>query len=71
MNAPRLAEPISPAALTVSQAATYLGISRRTLYRISAERGVGKSRLPVCCIEGRRLFRVCDLDAYLAKHTTA
>lgn len=54
-------------ALGVMDAAAYLGVSRRTLYRISAECGTGPSALPVTHIRGRRVFRVRDLDAYLAR----
>lgn len=58
---------ITPGALSVLDAAAYLGVSRRTLYRISAECGTGPSALPVAHIRGRRVFRVRDLDAYLAR----
>jgi excisionase family DNA binding protein len=67
MSAPTLAD---PAALTVKQAAAYLGVSTRTLYRITAECGTGKDELPVVHIRGRRLFLRRDLDTYLARHTT-
>lgn len=53
-------------ALGVDDAAKYLGVSRRTLYRISAE--CGTTGLPVVHIRGRRVFRTRDLDAYLDRH---
>lgn len=59
---------VEPAALTVDQAATYLGVSRRTLYRITAECGTGKDNLPIIRLRGRRLFLRRDLDAYLQAH---
>lgn len=62
------ASAIEPSALTVDQAATYLGVSRRTLYRITAECGTGKDDLPVIHVRGRRLFLRRDLDAYLEAH---
>lgn len=57
---------VQPAALSVADSATYLGISRKTMYRISAERGTGGGPVPVE-IRGRRVFRVKDLDAYLER----
>ncbi len=62
------ARPIEPAALSVPQAAQYLGISRSQMYRLSAECGAGSSGLPVVHIGGRRLFRRTDLDRYLSAH---
>lgn len=59
---------VEAAALTVAQAAAYLGVSRRTLYRITAECGTGKDDLPFIAIRGRRLFLRRDLDTYLAAH---
>jgi excisionase family DNA binding protein len=56
---------VQPAALTVDQAATYIGVSRRTMYRISAEAGTGG--LPVVHIRGRRVFLRRHLDAYLER----
>lgn len=59
-----------PAALGVDDAAAYLGISRRTMYRLSAECGNGPSAIPVVHVSpGRRVFRIRDLDAYLARQT--
>lgn len=52
-------------ALGVNDAAAYLGVSRRTLYRLSAECGTGA--LPVVHLRGRRVFRVVDLDRFLAQ----
>lgn len=54
-------------ALGVEDAARYLGVSRRTMYRLSAECGTGPAQLPVVHIGGRRLFRLRDLDAFLAQ----
>jgi excisionase family DNA binding protein len=52
---------IEPALLTVSEAATYLGMSRRTVERIAAA-GV----LPVVQLaDHRRRFRRSDLDEYI------
>ena len=59
---------MTPAALGVDDAAKYLGVSRRTLYRISAECGNGPDALPVVHVRGRRVFRTRDLDAYLDRH---
>ena len=56
---------IQPAALSVPQAAAYLGVSRATVYRISAERGEGASGLEPLLIRGRRVLLREDLDAYL------
>ena len=56
------AQAVTPAALSVTSAAHYLGISRRTLERLMAER-----QLPVVQVSpGRRVLRVVDLDEYLA-----
>lgn len=51
-------------ALGVTDAARYLGVSRRTMYRLSAECGTRSPLRPVH-IGGRRVFRVVDLDRYL------
>lgn len=59
---------MTPGALGVTDAAAYLGISRRSLYRLSAECGTGPDALPVVHLGGRRVFRVRDLDAYLERH---
>lgn len=59
---------MTPAALGIEDAAKYLGVSRRTLYRISAECGTGPDALKVVHIRGRRVFRTRDLDAYLDRH---
>jgi excisionase family DNA binding protein len=53
--------------LSIPEAAAYLGISRATLYRISAERGQGGSGLNVVPIRGRRFFEQRALDAYIAR----
>lgn len=54
-----------PATYSVPDAARYLGVSRATLYRITAERGTGKSSLMPTVIRGRRVFTRKQLDAYL------
>lgn len=56
---------ITPAALGVADAAKYLGISRTSMYRLTAECGTRSPLRPVH-IGGRRVFRVVDLDAFLA-----
>lgn len=56
--------PIRPAALTQEQAATYLGVSPLTL-NTQRCRGGGPRYVKL----GRRVvYRVADLDAYLAKN---
>ena len=62
--------PISPALLSVNDTALYLGVSRATVYRMSAERGVGRFPAPKL-IRGRRLFAVKDLDAFIAQANPA
>jgi excisionase family DNA binding protein len=51
----------APAVYSVNRAASYLGISRRTLERLAASSAITYVRVS----EGRRGFRVTDLDAYL------
>ena len=53
--------------LSVAQAAVYLGVSRATVYRITAEQGRGPSGLQPLLIRGRRVFLRADLDAYLQR----
>lgn len=54
--------------LTVAEAAAYLGVSRMTVYRLTAEQGQGRSALPVVHLSpGRRGFMQSDLDAYLKR----
>jgi excisionase family DNA binding protein len=60
--------PVQPAALSVADAATYLGISRSAMYRLTAECGTRKPELRPVHIGGRRVFRIKDLDAYLEAH---
>lgn len=55
-------------ALNVKDAARYLGISVRSLYRLTAECGTGPDALSVVHINGRRVFRIRDLDAFLDRH---
>lgn len=58
--------------LDVAGAAAYLGISRRTLYRLSAAQGQGRAGLPVIHLSpGRRGFLQSDLDAYLRRQRLA
>lgn len=58
--------------MNVDEAAAYLRISRRSLYRLMALHGTGPSRLPVVQVSpGRRVFRKKDLDAYLARRIAA
>lgn len=54
----------APAALSVADAAKYLGISRSSMYRLTAECGTRVNLRPVH-IGGRRVFRIVDLDRYL------
>lgn len=58
---------MTPGALSVVDAAKYLGISRSSMYRLTAECGARDDLRPVH-IGGRRVFRVKDLDAYLERH---
>lgn len=56
-----------PAALSVTEAAAYIGVSRATLYRITAECGTSPTGLRPLRVRGRRLFLRKDLDAYLLR----
>lgn len=58
---------VVPAALSVAEAARYIGISRSAMYRLTAECGTRVDLRPVH-IGGRRVFRVADLDRYLEAH---
>jgi predicted DNA-binding transcriptional regulator AlpA len=58
-------------ALGVNDAAKFLGISRRSMYRLTAECGTGPSQIPVVHIGGRRVFRVRDLQAFLDRNVVA
>ena len=58
---------LAPAVLNVKDAAAYLGVSARTMYRLSAQCGTGPQDLPVVHVRGRRVFAVADLDAYLER----
>jgi excisionase family DNA binding protein len=49
------------------QAAALLGVSERTLWGLTAPRG----DLPAVRLGSRVLYRVCDLEAYLAKRAQA
>lgn len=67
MTAPR--RPVTPALLTVNEAAAYLNVSRSTVYKLSALRGTGPAQLPVVNLPGTNVvrFRVSDLDALIAR----
>ena len=59
---------LAPRVLNVADAAKYLGVSARTMYRLSAQNGTGYQELPVVHVAaGRRVFLVADLDAYLER----
>ncbi len=53
----------SPLAVGAREAAAMLAISRRTLWGLTAPRGP----IPACKVGGRVLYRVTDLEKYLAK----
>ncbi len=61
--------PVSPALLTVNEAAAYLNVSRSTVYKLSALRGTGPTQLPVVNLPGTSVvrFKVTDLDALIAR----
>jgi excisionase family DNA binding protein len=50
---------------SIDEAATYIGISRVSIYR-AANRG----DIPLVKLGGRTLVEVSDLDAYIANHKT-
>lgn len=56
----------APIAVSVAEAARLVGISRAHLYSLIA-RGEGP---PAAMVGGRRLYRVVDLDAWLATLAT-
>ncbi len=60
---------VTPALLTVNEAATYLNVSRSTVYKLSALRGTGPKQLPVVNLPGTSVvrFTVADLDALIAR----
>lgn len=62
---------VTPAALSVNDAAAYIGVSRATLYRITAESGTSPTGLRPLRVRGRRLFLRTDLDAYLRRQRVA
>jgi excisionase family DNA binding protein len=62
---PRL--PVMPALLSVKDTAIYLGVSRSTVYKLSAQCGTGPAALPVVYIGRKRLFRVADLDRLIER----
>ena len=59
--------PVLRGALSVEEAAIYIGVSRATMYRLSA--ACGTSGLPVVHLGRRRVFRVAELDKYLERNT--
>jgi len=59
--------PVSPALLSVADTAIFLGVSRTTVYKLSAACGTGPAALPVVHIGGKRLFRVTDLDRFIER----
>jgi len=62
--------PVSPALLSVADTATFLGVSRTTVYKLSAACGTGPGALPVVHIGGKRLFRITDLDRLIDRSVT-
>lgn len=58
------APPLEDRLLSPNEAATYCGISRRTLYR-----WVGERRFPVIHLRGLTRIRLSDLEAYLRGNT--
>ena len=61
---------MTPALLSVNDAAAYLGISRSTMYRLAAECGAGGGP-QVTPVRGRRMFSVAELDAFIERQTNA
>jgi excisionase family DNA binding protein len=59
---------MTPALLSVNDAAAYLGISRATVYRLAAECGAGKGPR-VTKVRGRSMFKRAELDAYIERQT--
>lgn len=57
---------VCPALLTREQAATYLGVSPRTL---AVWKSTGRYNLPVVKIGNRAKYRVTDLDALISRRT--
>lgn len=57
-------------ALSITDTAKYLGVSRRTVERLSQECGAREPELVPVRIGGRRVFRVVDLDRFLERHLT-
>ncbi len=60
---------VTPALLTVNEAAAYLNVSRSTVYKLSALRGTGPKQLPVVNLPGTSVvrFKIADLDALIAR----
>lgn len=63
MAATTSSSPAPPIAVSVAEAARLVGISRAHLYSLIAK-GEGP---PAAMVGGRRLYRVADLDAWLAR----
>lgn len=57
---------MTAAVFTVPEAAEYMKISVRTLYRLTAQRGAGALTV-VAVSPGRRVLRKVDIDRYLAR----
>lgn len=60
---------VSPAWLSPTDAATYLGMSRQSVYRLMDMRALPYSLVRLCNCTRRRLA-VADLDAYLTRDRT-
>lgn len=57
---------VTPACLSAADTATYLGVSRATIYRLTAACGTTGFPRPVPT-GSRRVFQVRDLDAWLSR----
>jgi excisionase family DNA binding protein len=64
---PSRVTPPAPLVVNVRQAAALLGVSERMLWSLTAPRG----DLPAVRLGSRVLYRMCDLEAYLAKRAQA
>lgn len=60
------ADQIPPYALTVPEAAAYLRLSERTVFN-----AIKKGRLASALVEGRRVIRVADAQAFVDAHYAA
>jgi excisionase family DNA binding protein len=57
----------APVALRTGQAAHYVGLSRRTLFKLASRGAVAVVRVSPKCL----LFKRADLDAFLARRRVA